>query len=152
VIGAGTVPTGSAPTLQRLTIKPTMLQASVLTARIGGLGGPILAQQMIRPFTIWTTATKVVGVAEHYNDNSILCSAELVMSPLLPDLDIYMYIFVAGVTFQDSTTKQWLQSNSFTLGSDGFGHLPYWLIRGPAVQSGNCHAWQTYQGGVTVSH
>ena len=151
-VGPGTVPAGSAPTLQRLTVKPTMLQASVLTARIGGLSGPIMAQQTIKPFTIRTSATNVVGVAEHYNDNSLLCSAELVMSPLLPDLDVYMYIFVAGVTFADSTTKQWLQSNSFTLGSDGFGHLPYGLIRGPGVQSGICHAWQVYQDGVTVSH
>jgi hypothetical protein len=151
-VGKGTSPTGADPRLQRMTIKPLLASTSVLIARVNGPTGPVMSQQTIRPFYIWTTASKVIGVAERYSDSSRLCSAELIMSPqLLPGLDVYMYAFVAGVTFEDSTTEHWFKSADFYQGSEGFGHLPYFLIRAPAVHTGICHAWQTFQDGIAIS-
>ena len=62
-----------------------------------------------------------------------LGEAQLVMSPLIRDLDIKMWAFIAGVTFDDSSTQRQWSSSLFDLLGNGSGTYMYRLIRGPNV-------------------
>ena len=93
-----------------------------------------------------------MAVVKQYDDGSILGEAQLVMSPLIRDLDIKMWAFVAGVTFDDSSTQRQWSSSLFDLLGNGSGTYMYRLIRGPNVPHGFCHDRTIYQHGVQVSY
>jgi PA14 domain len=142
----------STATSARLKLQPILMDRQpMLQARLLSFEGPIVVQKLIDVFTIHSSAEKSIAVVKQYDDGSILAEAQMVMKPLIHDLDIKMWAFVAGVTFDDSTTERNLTSNVLNLLEDGSGTYMYRMIRGPNVPHGFCHDRTVYQQGVQVS-
>jgi PA14 domain len=142
----------STTTSARLKVQPVLMnRRPILQARLLTFDGPIVTQQPIDVFTLHTSAEQSIAVVQQYNDGSILAEAQLVMNPLIHDLDIKMWAFVAGVTFDDSSTERNLSSNLLSPLRDGSGAYMYRMIRGPNVPHGFCHEMTVYQRGVQVS-
>jgi hypothetical protein len=146
-----TAVTGAPATMTRLTVKPTQNWEGWMMGRINGAAGPILANKKIRPFTLKSDSEKTMKGITKFPDGSILCEGGLVMDPLVLGLDIRMHAFVAGVTFDDSTTLKWITSDGFTVNESGVGKFTYRLIKAPGVNTGVCHAWVVYQNKITIS-
>lgn len=136
-----------------LKLQPVQMdRRPVLQARLLTVEGPIVVQQPVDVFTIHSSAEQAMAVVKQYDDGSILGEAQLVMSPLIRDLDIKMWAFIAGVTFDDSSTQRQWSSSLFDLLGNGSGTYMYRLIRGPNVPHGFCHDRTIYQHGVQVSY
>jgi hypothetical protein len=148
-LGAQTV-TGAPETRTRLTVKPTQNREGYLVGRVNGGTGAVLVGRVVRPFVLTTDSQKLIEVEQIFPDNSILCLASLSMEPLVPGLDIKLYTFVAGVTFEDSTTVRWATSESF-IQQEGSGVYWFKLIRAPGINTGVCHAWTVRQNGTQIS-
>lgn len=134
----------------QLTLLPLAKGERIYQVRIGDEFGPIVAQQLISTFTITSSARKTVSVIEQFPDGTIKVQATLTMSPLISGLDVNMRTFVSGVTFDDSTTKKVISTNSFVKdGIDGFYNFK--LLRLPLGHANLCHAFTVYQNGVQVS-
>jgi len=134
----------------QLTLLPLAKGNRVYQVRIGDEFGPIVAQQLISTFTISSSARKTVSVIEQFPDGTIKVQATLTMSPLISALDVNMRTFVSGVTFDDSTTKKIISTNSFTP-NDPDGFYNFKLLRLPLGHANLCHAFTVYQNGVQVS-
>ena len=122
-----------------------------LLARLDDTNGPLLTVYPVNVFQLTTTAETTIGVVEEYPDGSLLCSANLLMSPLVPNIDIVVHCWVAGVTFPDSTTTMTISSNDFAADGQGGGSYAYSLLVAPGVDSHLCHSITAYQNGVQVS-
>lgn len=144
--------TGDATATRRLTLRPLSRGFPRLQARLGQ-DGPLISEQVLDEFTIITTAEKSVVVVETLPDGSLRCRAELEMRPLVPALKVALRVFVAGVTFDDSTISRDVSSDTFyrLLDSDA-GRYDYGLIRAPGATVGTCHSFQVFQAGVQVSY
>lgn len=150
-VGASSLPIGSPTTMKRLTIRPLLNRSTGLSARIGGVAGPVLAHQKVTPFEMYTTAEKMMELIDIYDDKSSLCQAKLVMTPLIHGIDVHMYAFVSGVTFEDSTTDKIFSTENFVEENPGIGIYTYQLIRAPGIKTGACHAWEASQSAVPVT-
>ena len=140
----------NAPATQvRFTLKPTENRAAWLMGRINGETGAILANKLVRPFILQTDAQKAMYTEMVYPDGSVLGRIDLSMTPLVPGLDIKIYAWVSGVTFDDSTTVRWVTSNDFTLNS-GQGIYRFRLLIAPNIAKA-CHWYVAYDKGVQVS-
>lgn len=132
-----------------ITVKPNLLRSSALVARIAG--GTILSSCEIRPFYIRTNAEKRISTIYLYDDKSMLLEGGLVLSPPISGLSIAISIFVAGVTFDDSTTVMNVNTSDYPASADSVV-IPYRLIKAPGTETGACHTWRVCQNGTQVSN
>ena len=133
-----------------LSLLPLAPWNSVIQARIGGLTGPVLAQQHIDVFSLQDSGETNVQLIQGYPDGSLLTQAALTMSPLVKNLDIAMTIFISGVTFSDSSLTLTTSSNAFT-SSGSAGTFNYQMIQAPGGYYHLCHTLQVFQSGVPIS-
>lgn len=144
--------TGDAAASRRLLLRPLSRGQPRLQARLGH-GGPLVTEQVIDEFTIATSAERSVQVVETLPDGSLRCHAELEMRPLVPKLNVALRVFVAGVTFDDSTISRDVVTDTFyRLFDSDAGRYDYGLIRAPGATVGTCHSFQVFQAGVQVSN
>jgi hypothetical protein len=129
-----------------LTIKPLVEGRPPLQARLLHADGPVIASQSIDVFTLHTTAEESCVLVEVYPDGSRLVEMALTMEPVIPDLDIRMWVFAPNCTFDDSTTLRELTSSDFEE-----GRRVYRIIKGPDTKGyGPCHTIKVFQRGVPV--
>jgi hypothetical protein len=145
------VAVASAPATQvRLTIKPTWNWAVRLVGRINGENGAILSSKVVRPFTLMSLSQKVINGIQRFSDGSLLCETGLVMTPLVPGLDIEVKVISGGVSFDDSSLVRWANTQAFVDNGTGAKWI-FRLIKAPGAITSVCHSWVTYQNGVQVS-
>jgi PA14 domain len=118
--------------------------------RIGDEFGPMVAQQEVDEFDLHTTASKYIVLLKTYPDGSRLAEGTLVMTPLVRDLDVTLSAWIAGVTFEDSTTVKKVTTNAFSPTSTG-GTYVYRILTGPSVTLKFCHSFAVTQRGVRIS-
>jgi hypothetical protein len=141
----------NAPATQmRFTLKPTENRSAWLIGRINGETGAILANKQVRPFTLTSDSLGYIAIEQAYLDGSILCSANLFLEPIIKDLDIKLYTFSSGVTFEDSSIIRWLTGGDFK-SVNTIGIYRYGILRAPGFQTHICHGWVAYQNGIAVS-
>ena len=113
----------------------------VLTAqaRLLHSAGPILKEQVVDGFTLTSTAKDYLNIVDILSDGSLVLEAELVMTPMVPDIDIVLTCFSPGETFTDSNIKKNISSNDF----DANGRYKYNII----VTNHVCHSIKAFQDG-----
>lgn len=132
----------------RLEMRPLQSGDLAVQARLGNCG-PIITQCAVDEFTLRTTAEKYIAVMETLSDGKMILQAQLIMSPLVPHLDIRLAAYTAGITFEDSSTTMWVNSNEF-VEHDDWGGFIYRLIQSPGAAA--CHNFDVYQNGIQISH
>ncbi|MBA2479414.1 MAG: hypothetical protein H0V44_02030 [Planctomycetes bacterium] len=135
----------------RLTLTPIASGHPLLQARIGR-AGPLIAEREIDEFLLDCSADRSLAIIETFPDGSLRGEALLRMAPLVPGLDVRMWIFVSGVTFGDSTTAYTVGTDAFALEPSGSGRHRFELIRASGVSHGFCHDHVVHQAGVQISH
>ncbi len=123
---------------------------AALVGRINGENGAIMVGNLVRPFTLTSDSERTITIEMGFPDGSILCNASLVIEPLVVGIDIKMFTFVAGVTFDDSTTVRWIVSSDF-IAEGTWGTYPFKLIRSPGTMTGVCNWRIAYDHGVQIS-
>lgn len=142
-----------AANLNDLTLNVTAraIGLSKIVVRLGGPSGPIISSHNVDGFELYTTARSLIQVVETFPDGSRLVESELVMDPLIFNLDVKMHAFVAGVTFEDSTLDLNISTNNpaFRL-TNGQGRFTYRMIMSPGSHPKACHIIKIYQNGIQV--
>jgi PA14 domain len=152
MLGVESVRTGSQAVLK---LQPNRSGTPVVQARLWTSTGPIIAEQEIDEFDIRTTATRRIVVDEQLPDGTYLFHATMLMDPYVPDLLLNMKIYIAGVTFDDSTLRRLVSTSIFSKDAQSAWSgvsYPYGMIRSPGVNSGLCHSFSVYQNGIQVSY
>lgn len=140
------------PGIVKLFITPLKAGTPVIEARAGAATGAVLEIKTVDEFDIASQADRFIGVVDEFEDGSRLLRTNLMMRPKVEDLDVYMHIFKAGVTFADSTLDKTVNTSDFTRHEDAGGFLlPYSLIIPPDYAGGPCHTLEVYQDGVKIS-
>ena len=116
-------------------------QPRYAAARLGGATGPILAVQKISGIGIYSSYQTVVQPGEEYEDGSKEFIMTVVCSPVRPDVELRMNIFVAGVIFDDGTVSKVLRSTDF----DATGTTEVRFIRDGEATGSVCHNMAAYQ-------
>ncbi len=111
-----------------------------------GLGGPILDVARADGFQLFTSPDTYITVLQNYPDGSRLVETMEVLSPVLPDMTIQIFVLVGGVTFEDGTTYKELTAADF----DTLGQYKLHFIMPAGVQTANCHRIQVVQGTTLV--
>ena len=125
----------------------------VLEARAGAPDGPLLDARAIATFDLTELTGSVIPVLESYPDGSQVLEGKLRMSPIRPDLDIRLQIFVSGAAFPDGGLTTWVSSNDFAsdpAATDGSGTMTFTLIKSADAPTGPCHNRRVYQAGTQV--
>jgi len=133
--------------VRRLALRPLNGGALALRARLGN-GGPIVTQCPIDEFTLRTTAEKYIALVGALPNGKQILEAKLIMSPLVPNLDVKLSMYTGGITFEDSSLEKWVNTNEFTMGLDE-GDYVYRIIRSPG--SAACHSIDAFQATVQIS-
>lgn len=124
----------------------------VVQARVGGPHGAILTQVPFDDFVASTTASTNTILIEQLPDGTDVVQATLSMRPLVRGLDFTLNAFVAGVTFEDSTTTMVISTDSFTEDTaSGVGTYHYILLMAPGSHVHSCHTITIKQQGVRIS-
>ena len=116
-------------------------QPRYAAARLGGTDGPVLAVQKISGMGIYSSYQTVVIPGEEYEDGSREFIMTVVCSPVRPDVELRMNIFVAGVIFADGTVSKVLRSSDF----DATGTTEVHFIRDAEATGSVCHSMTAYQ-------
>lgn len=143
-----TVPGGQAGA-RRLLLRALASGSPALVARTQSPTGPVAAICPVDEFTLRTSAESFIDVVKKLPDGSLLTSAVLTMTPIVPRLDVSLSMYTGGATFIDGTTRLSIRSDDFTAWS-AFGTYPYEIIRSPSPGSALCHSLQVSQRGVLV--
>ncbi len=117
-------------------------QTRYVAARLGE-DGPILAVQKISGMGIYSSYQTGMRMLETYEDGSQLHEMTVVSSPVRPDVELRLNIFVAGVIFDDGTTSKILDVSDF----NEIGIAKVRFIRSPDVKTSVCHHLSAYQNG-----
>ncbi len=143
---SGTTATGANLTIRSLYLTPGGVQA-----RIGGVNGPLLAQQVVDGFLLSTTAGTGMTYVQTFADGSVMAQATMTMTPLVGSLDVKISCIVSGVTFDDSTTVRTVGSSTFTAAGANGTYL-YRMVLAANKSSHFCHTTHVYQNGVQISN
>ena len=139
----------------RLGLKPLASGSPTLSARIGGVQGPVVSRQVVDEFVMRTSAVRVIAIDEEFSDGALLGTANLIQTPLVTQLDVNMKAFVAGVLFTNGTNQLRVNTSQFSVNAESIyftGSFEYQLIRNADVKHGFCHNFVVYQNGVQVSY
>lgn len=132
------------------TFNVTSLQPGYAEIRAqvrSGAGAVVIARRRVDGFRLRSTAAQYIAVIAVNSDGSKLALAELIMKPLIPDINIPMTTFSAGLTFDDSTTSRLVSTNDFFPD----GTYPYRLLRAANGYIHYCHTYRAMQNGVWIS-
>ena len=108
--------------------------------------GPVLALAKVKPFRIYSSSETYVAQAEGYDDGTGLYEMPLIASPVLPDTEIRLRIFVSGVLFDNGTTEIRLHAEDF----DERGMAKVRFLKHPEATTSVCHTLQVYQNDIYV--
>lgn len=108
--------------------------------------GSVLAFAKMKPFYLHSSNETYVMQAEGYDDGTGLYEMPLIASPVLPDTEIRLRIFVAGVLFDNGTTEMKLHAEDF----DERGMAKVYFLKHPEATSSVCHTLQVYQNNIYV--
>lgn len=108
--------------------------------------GPVLALARVKPFRIYSSSETYVAQAEGYDDGTGLYEMPLIASPVLPDTEIRLRIFVSGVLFDNGTTEIRLHAEDF----DERGMAKVRFLKHPEATTSVCHTLQVYQNDIYV--
>ncbi len=139
-----------------LIIQPLTSETSWIEAHLGDANGPLVASQAIDAFALYTTAKKRISIEETLPDGSLRGAADLVMTPGIPALEVRLSAFVAGILFDNGTTKLTVNTSNFIAapyyGNAKITKFSYNLIRLPNVSHGFCHTFVVYQNNIQISY
>lgn len=138
----------------RLSLCPTDGSRPTLLARLGA-DGPVIARHHIDTFMIESTVKRKTPIEIVYPDGSYLCFASLIMTPGVPNLDVKMHCFKAGVTFVTGSVNMTVNTSDFvpvTGSTVGATKFTYELIMGANVGGGACHNFVVHQNNVQISY
>jgi len=138
----------------RLNLRPLSGAPMALQARLGA-DGPLIASQPIDAFMIETTAKRQTPIEVVYPDGSMLCSARLVLTPGVPNLEVRMNCFKAGVTFIRGGVNMVVNTSDFTaaqISTTRATWFSYEMFVGASVIGGVCHSFVVYQNNTQVSY
>lgn len=133
---------------RKLYMRPLQSGNLALQARLG-CTGPVIASCAVDEFSLRTTAEKRISLVDALPNGNQILEAQLILSPLVPALDIKLSMYTAGITFEDSSLEMWLGSGQFQT-QDGDGFCPYRIIRMPGAAT--CHNLGAFQAGVQISN
>ena len=108
--------------------------------------GPIIAMAAPKPFALQSSGETYVACEEHYEDGTRLYEMPIIVSPVLPDTEVRVRIFVAGVLFDDGTTEKRLRPEDF----DERGICRVYFLKHAAATTSVCHTLQVYQNNIYV--
>jgi hypothetical protein len=117
----------------------------VLEARLPN--GELLDVGEVSTFELVEVTGTVIPVITDYPDGSRVLRGELRMTPLRPDLNVAMRIFVSGVAFEDGGPSLALTSDDFTPdpdATDGAAVAYFKLIVSADTSVGPCHTRAVY--------
>lgn len=133
---------------RRLTLRPLQSGDLAVQARLGD-NGPVIAQCAVDEFTLRTTAETRIALVGTLSGGKQLLEAQLIMSPLVPHLDVKLSTYTGGITFEDSTLEAMINSSAFERQGQN-GIFTYRIIRSPGAAA--CHSIQTFQSSVQISN
>jgi hypothetical protein len=120
-----------------LYLKPRCRGTPVLTARLGGVNGPLLASREVSSFTLDNTAAYWVHVHEDDEGGGETHGTRLTMTPLVADgsLDVVLTMRSPGMTFDNGLSSITFNTTAFAAQPDGSGVLDYAIHMAPGYGS-----------------
>ncbi len=113
--------------------------------------GVTLATSTVKSFTLRSSADKAIGINKRLPDDTVFADAELILTPLLPDLQIRIVAQAGRLSFLDGLAENWLDSSLFTpRHADGSGHYPFRFWQPPGG-SYFAHSYYAFQDGVQIN-
>jgi hypothetical protein len=141
----------------RLNLKPLRRtyapEQTVLIARLGGPGGPIIGQKEIEEFVTESNAKQRIVVAYETGKGN----AYLRQTPLIRDLDLTFEMFAARSTFENGKSELFTSTNFFLPETphqngdeiSGIFNFQIWV---PERESMYCFRVRIYQNGTIIGH
>lgn len=133
---------------RRVYLWTSDLTSTTLQARLGSETGPVLAEIPFRSFEI-TFDLDAYYLVETLEDGSRVVQCQQVMTPWVPGIDMTMFGFAPGVTFDDSTVERTVYSSDFE-DHGTYGSYRFNLILAPGSNA-ICHVRVCFQDGVPVA-
>jgi hypothetical protein len=118
---------------------------SAVQVRLGGQGGPLVAQAVVTPFDMILATETHIPVREQMADNSRIVEGHLRLVPPLPGLDIRLGIFTSGAQFPDGAFDRHVDSTQLP-----DGELRYPILVAAGAGSFVCHVINVHQDGIFV--
>jgi len=115
-------------------------QPRYAAARLGE-SGPVLAVQQISGVGIYSSYQTVMMPGEEFEDGSREYDMTVVCTPVRPDVELRLNIFVAGVVFDDGTVSKVLTASDL----DEIGTTTVHFIRPAEARTSVCHNLSAYQ-------
>jgi hypothetical protein len=107
-----------------------------------GAGGPILDSGAAQGFNFWSGKETYLRTVQTYPDQSELVEMMMILSPLLPDVQVRMDLIVGGVVFEDGTITKMFTASDF----DNLGRCTVRFIRPASAKTSVCHSITLNQG------
>ena len=108
-------------------------------------GGPILGTMDLQGFWLQAAVDGYIWVVEEYADSQLWENCLLAKN--LPDcVDVHLWSFISGVTFDDLTLERWISRANF----NELEIYPFRLLHPNSVQASTCHTIKAFQAGALV--
>jgi hypothetical protein len=131
------------PAGRRFRVQSFVNQPAPVLARLGA-DGPVLDRSVVDSFDLANSHTRVV---RDFPDGSLAVDHALTIGgSVLPDMEVRLELFVAGVLFEDGSRIRNLKAGDFD--SSGTGVARMLLPKG--VRTSVCHWTRVYQAGVCI--
>ena len=117
-----------------LELTPQCRGTPVFEARLG-TSGPIMATQEVDEFALDNSAAYLLVVMPEGDEGGRRGYATLTMRPLLPNLEIEMWVCSPGLTFDGGISSMTISTNDFEAQADGSGTYNYWLHLAPGYDA-----------------
>ncbi|MBU0678861.1 MAG: hypothetical protein KJ626_12180 [Verrucomicrobia bacterium] len=115
-------------------------QTYYMLARLGE-NGPVMANVALRGFHILAESQTYLRFEDTLEDGTEVIGMLVVASPLLPDLDFNLEIFVSGVFLDDGTLVREFSAHQF----DEVGEYVVHFLRNPDTLTSVCHRLEAIQ-------
>ena len=116
-----------------------------ILARLGS-AGPVIDQIKVKGFEIFSSNKTYVRQVDEYEDGTKLYEMLIISSPVMPDIELKLHIFVAGVIFDDGSIDKTVTAADF----DDLGQALVYFLYPPEAQTSTCHTLKAYQNGIYV--
>lgn len=114
-------------------------------ARLGP-AGPILDSATISGFRLLSGLETNFQITETYPDGTDAIEMGVVMSPVLPAVQVEIKLIVGGVVFEDGTVLKKLAAADF----DSLGEATVRFLRPKTARTSACHSLIAWQGGQSL--
>lgn len=111
-----------------------------------GVQGPILGSIQFQGLKILASSESHLWLNKRHLDGTKDYGMDIVMSPLVPSVDIHLEAVVGGVTFLDGRLRKVVTGGEF----NELGETSVYFSRGPGATTSTCHILRAFENHVSL--